>query len=116
MLPTFGLLGLTTGAEEVPLFHGWRVEPANDNNLTRAARHFSPHARLPGSRVVGVWFYQVHGPNTKPTRIVDTPHMVSSSVRGTLVVTPEACLPTIFHTGVPAASVNNTGSKKSRHV
>ena len=83
VLPTFGLLGLTTGAEEVPLFHGWRVEPANDNNLTRAARHFPPHARLPGSRVVGVWFDQVHGPNTKPTRIVDTPHMVSSSVRGT---------------------------------
>ena len=79
-------LELMTGTEEVPLFHGWRVEPANDNSLTRAARHFSPHARLPGSCVVGVWFDQVHGPNKKSTRIVDTPHMVSSSVRGTLVV------------------------------
>ena len=39
--------------------------------ISPAAQHFPPHARLPGSRVVGVWFDQVHGPNTKPTRTVD---------------------------------------------
>ena len=48
--------------------------------------NFFANARLPGSCVVGVWFDHVHGPNTKSTRIVDTLLMVSSSVRGTLVV------------------------------
>ena len=50
--------------------------------------NFFANARLPGSCVVGVWFDHVHGPNTKSTRIVDTLLMVSSSVRGTLVVRP----------------------------
>ena len=49
------------------------------------ATHCMPRVCLVSS-VVGIWFDHVHGSNTKPTRIVNTPHLVSSSVRGTLVV------------------------------